>query len=84
MFTTVKNAFKIKEIRNKVFFTFLMLVVIRLGSQLPVPGVDRHYFSNWFTFFTMPLSINVSTSTVAPLSNTSRALTLTATISFAL
>ena len=48
MFTTVKNAFKIKEIRNKVFFTFLMLVVIRLGSQLPVPGVDRHYFSNWF------------------------------------
>ena len=25
-----------------------MLVVIRLGSQLPVPGVDRHYFSTWF------------------------------------
>lgn len=48
MFTTVKNAFKIKEIRSKIFFTFLMLVVIRLGSQLPVPGVDRHYFSNWF------------------------------------
>lgn len=48
MFTTVKNAFKIKEIRDKIFFTFLMLVVIRLGSQLPVPGVDRHYFSNWF------------------------------------
>lgn len=48
MFATVKNAFKIKEIRKKVFFTFLMLVVIRLGSQLPVPGVDRHYFSNWF------------------------------------
>lgn len=48
MFTTVKNAFKIKEIRNKIFFTLIMLVVIRLGSQLPVPGVDRHYFSNWF------------------------------------
>ncbi len=48
MFTTVKNAFKIKEIRNKIFFTFLMLVVIRLGSQLPVPGMDRTYFSNWF------------------------------------
>ena len=48
MFTTVMNAFKIKEIRNKIFFTFLMLVVIRLGSQLPVPGMDRHYFSNWF------------------------------------
>lgn len=48
MFATVKNAFKIKEIRNKILFTFLMLVVIRLGSQLPVPGVDRHYFANWF------------------------------------
>jgi preprotein translocase subunit SecY len=48
MFTTVKNAFKIKEIRNKIFYTLLMLVVIRIGSQLPVPGVDRTYFSNWF------------------------------------
>ena len=48
MFTTLKNAFKIKEIRKKLLFTLGMLVVIRLGSQLPVPGVDRHYFSNWF------------------------------------
>lgn len=48
MFTTLKNAFKIKEIRSKLLFTLGMLVVIRLGSQLPVPGVDRHYFSNWF------------------------------------
>ncbi len=48
MLTTLKNAFKIKEIRNKMLYTLGMLVVIRLGSQLPVPGVDRHYFSNWF------------------------------------
>lgn len=48
MLTTLKNAFKIKEIRNKIFFTFLMLLVIRFGSQLPVPGVDREYFANWF------------------------------------
>ena len=48
MLTTLKNAFKIKEIRKKILFTFAMLVVIRLGSQLPVPGVDRTYFSNWF------------------------------------
>ena len=48
MLTTLKNTFKIKEIRNKILFTFAMLVVIRLGSQLPVPGVDRNYFSNWF------------------------------------
>ena len=40
MLTTLKNAFKIKEIRKKLLFTFLMLVVIRIGCQLPVPGVN--------------------------------------------
>lgn len=48
MFTTLKNAFKIKEIRNKLLFTLGMLVVIRLGSQLPVPGVRIDEFANWF------------------------------------
>ena len=48
MLTTLKNAFKIKDIRNKIFFTMAMLVVIRLGSQLPVPGVDRTFFASWF------------------------------------
>ncbi len=49
MFTTLKNAFKIKEIRKKLIFTFLMLVVIRLGSQLPVPGINRTFFADWFS-----------------------------------
>ncbi len=48
MLTTLKNAFKIKEIRQKLIFTLVMLVVIRIGSQLPVPGVDRTYFARWF------------------------------------
>ena len=48
MFKTLINAFKIKELRNKILFTFAMLVVIRLGSQLPVPGVDRTFFAAWF------------------------------------
>ncbi len=48
MLETVKNAFKIKEIRNKLIFTFLMMIVVRLGCELPVPGVDRSYFANWF------------------------------------
>ena len=48
MLTTLKNAFKIQEIRKKLLFTFLMLIVVRLGCQLPVPGVDRHFFSEWF------------------------------------
>lgn len=48
MLTTLKNAFKVKEIRRRVLYTLGMLVVIRLASQLPVPGVNRDYFANWF------------------------------------
>ena len=48
MFKTLVNAFKIKEIRKKIFFTFMMLIVIRLGSQLPVPGINRAFFADWF------------------------------------
>ncbi len=48
MFTTLKNAFKIKEIRNKILFTLGMLAVIRLGSQLPVPGIRVEQFTDWF------------------------------------
>ena len=48
MLETLKNAFRVKEIRKKILFTLVMLVVIRIGSQLPVPGVDRHYIENWF------------------------------------
>ena len=48
MLKTLMNAFKIKELRNKILFTFAMIVVIRLGSQLPVPGVDRTFFAAWF------------------------------------
>lgn len=48
MLETLKNAFKIKDLRNKILFTFAMLVVIRIGSQLPVPGVNGEYFQEWF------------------------------------
>ena len=48
MLKTLRDAFKIKDIRQKLLFTFMMMVVIRFGSQLPVPGVNRNYFANWF------------------------------------
>ena len=35
MLETLKNAFKVKEVRNKLLFTLGMLVVIRFGYQLP-------------------------------------------------
>ncbi|HJA23452.1 MAG: preprotein translocase subunit SecY [Limosilactobacillus coleohominis] len=40
MFTTVKNAFKVKEIRSKIFFTLFVLIVYRLGASITVPGVN--------------------------------------------
>ena len=48
MLETLRNAFKVKDIRNRIIFTFLMLIVIRIGSQLPVPGVNGDVFRSWF------------------------------------
>ncbi len=48
MLTTLKNAFKIKDIRNRILFTFGMLIIVRLGAQLPTPGVDSSVFAAWF------------------------------------
>ncbi len=39
MFETLKNAFKVKEIRNKILFTLLFLLFYRLGCYIPVPGI---------------------------------------------
>lgn len=40
MLTTVKNALKVKDIRNKILFTLGILIVFRLGSYITVPGVN--------------------------------------------
>jgi preprotein translocase subunit SecY len=48
MFQTVRNAFKIPDIRKRIIFTLLMLVVIRFGSVLPIPGIDRESIQAWF------------------------------------
>ena len=48
MLTTLKNAFKIKEIRVKILYTLMMLVIIRLGCELPVPGIRTEVFKQWW------------------------------------
>ena len=48
MLETLRNMFKVKDIRKRLLYTFGMLVVIRFGSQLPVPGVNRDYISQFF------------------------------------
>ncbi|MDE6887518.1 MAG: preprotein translocase subunit SecY [Eubacterium sp.] len=49
MLQTLRSAFKVQEIRERLVYTFFMLIVIRLGSQLPCPGIDSALFAEWFS-----------------------------------
>ena len=40
MFKTLINAFKIEQLRKRIFYTFWIILVVRLGCQLPIPGID--------------------------------------------
>lgn len=46
MFQTLINAFKVKDIRNKIFFTLFLLLVFRLGCFIPVPGINTEAMSS--------------------------------------
>ena len=48
MLETFRRAWGIKDIRKKIGYTFLMLIVIRLGSELPTPGVNPTYIKEFF------------------------------------
>jgi len=45
MFKTLADAFKIKEVRNKILLTLVLLFVYRLGCWLPIPGIDTEVLS---------------------------------------
>ena len=49
MLETLRNAFKIKDVRQRIIFTFMMLIVVRIGCELPVPGVDGSVFKDFFS-----------------------------------
>src|SRR3954469_16695497 len=40
LLSSLKNMFKVPDLRNKILFTLLMLAIYRLGSHVPVPGID--------------------------------------------
>ena len=48
MIKTLRNALRIKDIRMKLLYTFAAMLIVRLGCQLPIPGVNRDYFASWF------------------------------------
>ncbi|HZJ90686.1 MAG TPA: preprotein translocase subunit SecY [Oscillospiraceae bacterium] len=51
MFQTLRNAFRIEDIRKKVLFTFAMILVFRLGTAMPVPAIDTASFTELFSRF---------------------------------
>jgi len=49
MISAFTNTFKIPELRNRVLFTLLMLVVIRVGAAITCPGVNAYVLHEWLT-----------------------------------
>ena len=47
MLQTLRNAWKIPELRKKFLYTFLLLVVFRFGSVIPVPWIDANAIADW-------------------------------------
>lgn len=48
MLETVRTAWRIKELRDRILFTLAMFVVFRVGSAIPVPGVDASRLAEFF------------------------------------
>ncbi len=48
IFTTLANAWKVPDIRKKIIFTLLMMVVFRLGCAIPIPGIDATVLASLF------------------------------------
>lgn len=61
MIKAIRNALKVKDIRGRILFTLLCLGVVRLGSQLPVPGIDRAQISGFLQQITQLDFLNAIT-----------------------
>ena len=48
MLKALQRALKVEEVRKRLLYTFLMLVLIRFGCNLPIPGVDSAYLAGFF------------------------------------
>ena len=61
MFKTIINAWKVKDIRTKMLYTLLLIVVYRLGSFIPVPSVNGEKLGeliasyDFLSFLSLPL-----------------------------
>lgn len=51
MFQTIANAFRIKDVRKKLLYTIFILIIVRIGCQLPLPGMDKSVLDQFMTGF---------------------------------
>jgi len=49
LLTTLRNAWKIPDLRKKLIYTMMMIVIFRLGAAIPVPGIDKAKLAELFT-----------------------------------
>ena len=47
MFKTLKKAWEVKDVRTRILFTLFMVIVVRVGSQIPVPGTDASVIASY-------------------------------------
>lgn len=57
MWQTYKNAWSVPDIRKKLKFTLLIIVLFRIGSAIPVPFIDSAVWQNWFNNDTVQGSV---------------------------
>ena len=51
MFTKVRNAFKVKDIRDRLIFTFFALLIVRIGCLITIPGINPELIKSYFDSF---------------------------------
>lgn len=61
MIKSIRNALKVKDIRERILFTLLCLVVVRIGSQFPIPGINRKEIAGFLNQITQLSFLNAIT-----------------------
>ena len=77
MFKTLRNALEIPDVRKKLLFTCFMLVVVRIGCQIPTPGINTAFVKAWwegqtstaFNFFNTITGSSFTTMSIFALSS---------------
>lgn len=49
MLSTLKNAWKIPDLRKRILYTLMMFAIFRMGANIPVPGINREILQSMFT-----------------------------------